>query len=655
MKFRLSATTAMFCVAAAIAASGAGSALAADAVARDAAAGVVTSVPPVEFRRPAISRNAARLTSTAALARRIELAAPDAAETAPMQLYNAALLRGEGKGQPLAIGFGRELPTADRVIALSALTWIASADGGRTARVDIVSPGAAALRVAVELSDPTSALSLRFAGSAADTEVFDARSPRHIGRVAGAGGRFWSPVLAGDVAIIEVHVAAGATVDGASLRISRISHLLAAGRDLHSLPGVIRKVSGIGAAGTCNIDSACVFPANPAARDLAKSVARLSFVGDSGGSYICTGTLLGDSVQSFTPYLLSANHCLDSANVAATLNTFWFFAADACNSKQTPPFVQLTGGAQLLGRSPDHDWSIVRLLDVPPAGAIFAAWRAEPIADTTSVATLHHPEGDLLKWSKGQTTGSLPIDDFYVYDIFTEVVWNEGVTEAGSSGGALLTLAPGGSHYEVRGALYAGISSCAQPHSPDYYSRLETALPVMRSYLTPNAANPDGLVAATEFYNQALDHYFLSTNPVEIDNLDSGRTRGWQRTGLRFIVHERPTPGTGPVCRFYRAPAYGDSHFYSASPSECAATAAAHPVDWVYESPSVFYVALPDATTGACPASTTPVYRYFNTLTTNHRYTTEIVVRNSLDASYGWVAEGYGPGPYLPVMCAVAS
>ena len=107
------------------------------------------------------------------------------------------------------------------------------------------------------------------------------------------------------------------------------------------------------------------------------------------------------------------------------------------------------------------------------------------------------------------------------------------------------------------------------------------------------------------------------------------------------------------MCRFYRAPAYGDSHFYSASPAECAATAAAHPVDWIYESPSVFYIQTPDTTTGVCAAGTTPVYRYFNSLTTNHRYTIERVIAAEMNSSYLWTPEGYGPGPYFPVMCAV--
>ena len=96
-----------------------------------------------------------------------------------------------------------------------------------------------------------------------------------------------------------------------------------------------------------------------------------------------------------------------------------------------------------------------------------------------------------------------------------------------------------------------------------------------------------------------------------------------------------PPPGASPVCRFYRAPAFGDSHFYSANPDECAATAAAHPVDWIYESPNVFYVQLPNTATGACPAGTRPVYRFFRSATTNHRYTMEIVVRNELAETSG--------------------
>jgi len=607
--------------------------------------GAVTSAPPSEYRASAAVAKTVLLLTTDVPSLHIDLPAPSAAEIASLAAFNAQ--RG-GKGQPLAIGFGREVPSAAGRVNLSDLAWAPAPDGGRSARIDVASPGAAALRVALALPERVSGLSVRFASKAAGATVLGQISGAAIAEDVQRGGQFWSPVLAGDMAAIELHVVAGEAVPDVVLAVPRVSHQVVAGSEL--LAPYAK--TGIGSAGSCNIDMACLAPPGAPAQALAKSVAKLTFVGDDGRSYLCTGTLLSDSVQSQIPYLLAANHCIGSAAVARTLNTFWFFDAVACKSTTTPAFVQLAGGAVLLGRSQDRDWSIVRLREAPPAGATFAAWRADALANGAAIATIHHPEGDLKKWSFGAVTGAEVIDDEFVLGRFTEVVWNQGVTEAGSSGGPLLTLAAGGAYYEVRGGLYAGYSTCQRPTLPDYYSELAAALPVMRQYLTPDAANPKDVVAAVEFYNRALDHYFLSTNPVEIDKLDSGTTVGWVRTGLRFLVHAKQAAGTSPVCRFYRAPAFGDSHFYSASPDECAATAAAHPVDWIYESPAVFYVQVPDTTTGACPAGTKPVYRYFNAVTTNHRYMAELVVRNDTAASKAWTPEGYGPGPYYPVMCA---
>lgn len=610
----------------------------------------IVAVPPVEYRGPTIARTTALVSPAGAPARRIDLPSPREAEVATMRAYNQAA---DGKGQPLAIGYGRELPQAARDIGLTTLAWTPDAGGGRSARIEIASPGAAALRVALALDGPPAGMAFRFVGSKAGATAF---GPFAAGDVA-RRGLYWTPVLAGDVATIEISVDPDVPLEGLTLHVPRVSHVLVDGADLRSLSAPVLKATGIGTSGACNVDVACVAPTNAPAANFAKSVAKLTFVSDAGRAYVCTGTLVADSVQSQTPYLFAANHCLDSASVARTLNTYWFYDATLCNSTAVPPYVQLMGGAALLARSPDHDWSLLRLNDVPPAGSQFAAWRAEALANGAAVATIHHPSGDLGKFSTGMVTGDFLLDlpEEGVNAFFTEVTWSRGVTEGGSSGSALMTLAPGGGWYELRGGLFAGLSACSAPAAPDYFSHLDAALPQVREYLTPNAANARGVVPAVEFYNRALDHYFLSTNPVEIANLDSGRTVGWARTGLRFLVYNNPQPGASPVCRFYRAPAYGDSHFYSASPEECAATAAAHPVDWIYESANVFYVPLPDKATGACPGGTQSVYRYFNAATTNHRYTQELTVRDGMDGSPLWIPEGYGPGPYYPIMCALVS
>ena len=155
--------------------------------------------------------------------------------------------------------------------------------------------------------------------------------------------------------------------------------------------------------------------------------------------------------------------------------------------------------------------------------------------------------------------------------------------------------------------------------------------------------------AVVEFYDASLDHYFMSSLQTEIQALDDGMFPGWMRTGQSFNAYANAVPGANPVCRFYLPPAYGDSHFYSGSPVECAAVLAKYPF-FSYESPALFYILLPDQVTGACPAGTTPVYRVWDARAdTNHRYTTSRTIRDQMVAA-GWLAEGYGPDAVM--MCA---
>ena len=68
--------------------------------------------------------------------------------------------------------------------------------------------------------------------------------------------------------------------------------------------------------------------------------------------------------------------------------------------------------------------------------------------------------------------------------------------------------------------------------------------------------------------------------------------------------------------------------------------------------PDVFYIALPDAATGICPGGTFPIYRVFdNRADANHRYTSSTAIVDEMKTK-GWIVEGYGPGPYYPIMCA---
>ncbi|HVF63256.1 MAG TPA: serine protease [Casimicrobiaceae bacterium] len=612
------------------------------------AASRITAVPPAEYRPNELPPSTTLLTTSSTTSHRVVLGSPTAGERAVMATKNERVDRlvgspNPGKHRPLAIGFPRKLPEASQKIALANLRWEPRDEETRVARIEIVSPGAAALRVALVMGSAHPDLALTFAGNGERAVVAGPIPANRIAETVTRDGVFWTPVLEGDTAIIEVAALAGASFSDLSVDIGPISHLVVAGSALHTVDA--KRVSDIGRAGSCNIDIACVEP-SAALTQTANSVGKLVFNDRNGSTYACSGTMLNDSTQSFTPYVFSANHCFDEAFLASTLNVYWFFRAQVCGRRTPPPFALQTGGAMLLARSEDYDWALLRMNTAPPTGVFFAAWRAEPIPNGAVVTALHHPEGDLAKFTQGTKLGDQAVLghlDGY------KVQWSQGTTEGGSSGSGLFTFVSAGGYYELRGGLQGGDAFCSNPTGFDYYSKLETMLPVTRQYLTPDA-DAGTQVVAVEFYNRGLDHYFITTDANEINLLDTGVLRGWERTGIRFLAHSAPVPGTNPVCRFYLRPEVGDSHFYSADPAECDRVQAKFGASWIYESPSVFYIALPNPTTGACPTGFRPIWRFFNTATTNHRYTPDVRIRNALHFDRRWVAEGYGPDAVI--MCS---
>lgn len=162
------------------------------------------------------------------------------------------------------------------------------------------------------------------------------------------------------------------------------------------------------------------------------------------------------------------------------------------------------------------------------------------------------------------------------------------------------------------------------------------------------------LVPIVEYYYLGRDHYFMTADVGEMSLLDHGMLAGWQRTGgvfLGFAAGETSSPtGTSPVCRYYGRPEAGlDSHFFSASPSECQAVQGNFSQSWILETPDAFRQFLPDLVTGACGQGTVPLHRaYNNRADANHRYSLSQLVIAEMKL-HGWVAEGYGPSAV--VMC----
>jgi len=56
------------------------------------------------------------------------------------------------------------------------------------------------------------------------------------------------------------------------------------------------------------------------------------------------------------------------------------------------------------------------------------------------------------------------------------------------------------------------------------------------------------VATVVEYYNAALDHYFITWAAAEIAILDEGVTiKGWSRTGAAFRTYTAAQAGTSPV------------------------------------------------------------------------------------------------------------
>jgi photosystem II stability/assembly factor-like uncharacterized protein len=157
-------------------------------------------------------------------------------------------------------------------------------------------------------------------------------------------------------------------------------------------------------------------------------------------------------------------------------------------------------------------------------------------------------------------------------------------------------------------------------------------------------------VSLIEYVHAAFGHYFITSIPDEISELDNGVFAGWVRTGFKFNVYAVPNENSAPVCRFFST-AFGpkSSHFYTPFAAECATRQT--DANWLLESAAAFDIAIP-ASDGSCAAGFAPVYRLYNNGqggAPNHRYTTDPTVRAQTIAQ-GWVPEG--PGPNAVGMCS---
>ena len=409
----------------------------------------------------------------------------------PVAASELTRLREENTNQKrLAVGLVRQEARALRLPAARDLAW-KSVPGGFAAQATLTSPAAGSLRLAIDLKGVPEDVEMVFFGSDAPERLV---GPVRVGSIADRSVAWWSPVTDGDTQTVEFFVPLGHDPRALALALAGASHLFTTVAN-----GLAKEVADIGKSGSCNVDIKCsALQSSPAFLNARSAVAQMIF-NDGQYVYHCTGTLLNDTASGTQiPWFYSANHCFENdsppfktpsqmQSVANTLNTLWSFEAVACNVKSTPPSVQLTHGATFIYNSPGADVLFVRLNDAAPQGAFFSGWDPNAISVGSAAITIHHPKGDLKKVSEGSVLrfSSPPVTGGATVP-YTELRWNSGTTEGGSSGAGLFTLS--GSQYLLRGGLWGGSALCENPSGTDNYSRFDRVYAALAPYLSPAAA-----------------------------------------------------------------------------------------------------------------------------------------------------------------------
>lgn len=434
--------------------------------------GASTSPPRIEpYEMVARSAQTAQTRSAAAfptvIASTVRLPAP----TDTTVVTAKAAAASAGKGARRQIGQARAVAeTADVAAMARRLDW-QPAGGGLAATTSFRSDGAASVRIGLLVQRlPDEAIVRVFAPGGGDLAEFSGAQIRSLlSGLEGKSPTYWLPAVGGPEAVLQIALPAGVATSQVEVAVPQLSHLwvdLARGQD---------SMLKIGESDTCNIDASC----EASYLDESRAIARMEFV-SGGDSFLCSGTLMADVGATGTPWFLSANHCISDQASASSLTTYWFYRSASCNSRTlNPGATRLTGGAQLLYATTATDTAFLRLVQAPPAGALFAGSLLAAPAVGAGVVGLHHPVGDMLKFSEGSILAFSNCNESAAGDVtcgsagdrFLSVRWSRGTTQRGSSGSSIFSGVGAGSY--VSGHLYAGLASCQRPGEADYYGRFD--------------------------------------------------------------------------------------------------------------------------------------------------------------------------------------
>ena len=263
--------------------------------------------------------------------------------------------------------------------------------------------------------------------------------------------------LPGDRIVLECHFP-GKAIPAEAIGIKQVAHDFAGFFSLESIKDLY-----YGRSESCEVDLNCSTNGNYLLS--ARSVVRMLI----GGSDLCTGVMVNNTGSDYKAYVLTANHCIETSQLATSTIFVFNYISPWCDGPDLTNLHSISGSL-LRATNPDIDFSLVELNQFPSLvyRPYFAGWDITTTVPTNTY-TLHHPEGDVMKISiddNSPITASYPLSGYVTNGFWRILRWEMGATEPGSSGAPLFDT-----DGRVRGTLTGGGAKCSDPVN-DYYAKI---------------------------------------------------------------------------------------------------------------------------------------------------------------------------------------
>lgn len=216
-----------------------------------------------------------------------------------------------------------------------------------------------------------------------------------------SGGIFATTLINGQEAILDYEAPRGSSEP--QIEIDHIGYIYNTKNTIiEKLP---RTLPGEGSSGLCQVNINCS-EGNNFRKQQDAVVQILTKMGENYA--VCTGTLLNNTLQDFTPYIITAGHCFSLPNIKTSdadlkewVFTFHYerpFCENNMRVKEQLPSMVGCVRKAFLPLNGMSDGLLLELTQKIPEhyGAYYAGWKVENEAIASAVG-LHHPRGDVMK------------------------------------------------------------------------------------------------------------------------------------------------------------------------------------------------------------------------------------------------------------------